>query len=89
MDEPTQYLVLKTVEIKIDADEKHRLLKNIKAKSEMHLKISPTRITLNKRIQNVTGMLELIKQLPGYADLVAPLEQHHQWLERKIKAWPI
>ena len=89
MDESTQYLVLKTTEVKIDADEKHRLLKNIKDKSERHLKISPTRITLNKRIQQVTGMLELINQLPGYADLFEPLEQHQHWLERKIKAWPI
>ena len=89
MDESTQYLVLKTTEVKIKADEKYRLLKSIKAKSDLHLKISPTRITLNKRIQQVTGMLELIKQLPGYADLVEPLEQHQQWLARKIKAWPI
>jgi len=89
MDESTQYLVFKTTDVKIQADEKHRLLKNIKAKSDQHLKISPTRIGLNKRIQQVTGMVELIKQLSGFTDLVEPLEQHQQWLERKIKAWPI
>jgi hypothetical protein len=89
MDKPTQYLVLKTTEVKIKADEKYRLLKSLKDKSERHLITSPTRAMLSKRIHQVTGMVELIKQLPGYGDLVEPLEQHQQWLERKIKAWPI
>jgi len=89
MDESTQYLVFKTTEVKIKADEKHRLLKNIKDKSVLHLSMNPTRAMLNKRTHQITGMVELINQLPGYADLVEPLEQHQQWLERKIKAWPI
>ena len=87
MDEPMQYLVLKTTDIKIQADDKYRLLKNIKDKSERHLSVYPTRAGLNKRIYQVTGMVELIKQMPGYGDLIEPLAQHQQWLEKKIKAW--
>lgn len=65
------------------------LFKRIHKKSVSHLTISPDRSTLNKRMQQVEGMIEIIKHLPEYAELIEPLEQHHQWLKAKVKAWPV
>jgi len=65
------------------------LMKNIHKKSISHLTAYPDRGTLNKRIQQVEGMIEIIKHLPEYTELIEPLEQHHQWLKAKVKAWPV
>ncbi len=65
------------------------VLEDIQNKSEIHLRTWPTRAGLNRRIQQIAGMVELAKQLPDHADLIEPLQAHQHWLERKIKAWPI
>ena len=65
------------------------LMKNIHKKTVSQLTTYPDRGTLNKRIQQVEGMIEIIKHLPEYTELIEPLEQHQQWLKAKVKAWPV
>jgi hypothetical protein len=42
------------------------------------------RETLNKRIYEVRGMLELARRLSGYHKLVRFLKSHIEWLEIKL-----
>jgi len=65
------------------------LMKQIHRKSVSHLITHPDRGTLNRRIQQIEGMIEIINHLPEYTELIEPLEQHRQWLKAKIKAWPL
>lgn len=65
------------------------IIEILQDKSNNQLVLCPTRLGLNNRVQQVSGMIELIKLLPTYRDLLRPLEQHQEWLKLKQTAWPI
>jgi len=65
------------------------LMKKVHKKSVSQLTTYPNRGTLNRRIKQVEGMIEIINHLPEYAELIEPLEEHQKWLKAKVTAWPI
>ena len=73
----------------MDTHTQSLVLKKIQYKSVQYLTLSPTRATLNKRIHQVAGMIDIIKLMPGCADMIEPLQQHHESLKAKVKAWPV
>jgi len=75
----------------MDEPTKRNLIEMLQDKTALALSANPhgQAIALNKRLNQLEGMLELLTHLPECQCLTEPLEQHYEWLKKKKRAWPI